>query len=970
MISGRTRSYATGSLTNTVNVNSDVFDLNNADNSATASTMVNAKSDIYVTIKDNPDPVIADENLTYNLTVSNQGPSDAQNVVLAGSLPLPNLEYSLDDGVTWNKWNGSINLGNLVSGNLETILIHGKVASSATGTLSGTASVTADTTDANTQNNAFSETTAVNARADLFITGNDSPDPVIAGENLTYSITISNNGPSDALNVALTCNTALENIEYSLDNGNTWSNSLNIGTIATGGSKTVLIRGKVPSSILGSFTSTWNVNSNTEDLNLANNAFTEVTTVNTLADISVTMIDNPDPVSAGEELIYTINVSNLGPSDVRNVIVQDTLPSQLQNIQYSVDNGSTWGNWTGSLNLGTLSANSSKYVLIKGKIPSSTPDGSITNTASVTSDTLDLNSANNNDSESTTVNTRTDLAITITASNTFPHVGENIKLTLTVKNNGPSDATGVKTTYYLPYGLKHITISSNSYNPFNGLWSIGNLTSDSTVSLEVIGKVENVGLVNNTATVSGSQVDPNTVNNSANVLLSVYPNHWSPWNVNPGNGGHNHPGNGGSSHNGGNHYGNIGKFIPGLGLGGISVPPNSNNFSIYGPLAPYLIGNGNPLSGLFKYDEEAWKINNQGSLYGSFAGILNNPFNPFNFQFYAADKLIQAGQKAWQSGNIWDFFDYNFYHFYGYSNLDKMWGGENIKALLYWGFGIDENGNMSIGNFLLNMVAIIPIGRAGTVVGKFLAGALEKAGIKIGVNLGDNIIINKIGNFLSDLTKKFDLWKPETWKNAISWVGNVLLPNPVGWAADILKGLAKLTGNEKLIAIATAFSNFEFNRGLGDLGNLLISSDPIKKVLSIYGEVGGFLNRNLNYLVDSTKKFVNGAVNVVKASVRNLVNKISSTVKQLVPKVVSTVKKVVNKVFTNVNTVVKKVVNKAKTVVKKVVYKARTVAKKVFKTFKKVVNKAKTVVKKAANTVKKAFSSAVNWVKSKIRWLW
>ncbi|MDI6723431.1 MAG: CARDB domain-containing protein [Methanobacterium sp.] len=691
-----------------------------------------------------------------------------------------------------------------------------------------------------------------------------------------------------------------------------------------------------------------------------------------VADISIKIADSQDPVSAGEELTYTINVSNLGPSDARNAILSDTFPSQLQNIQYSLDNGSVWGNWTGSLNLGTLSVNSSKSVLIKGKIPSPTLDGSITNIVSVSSDTLDLNTANNVCSESTTVNTRADLAITINASNTSLHVGDTVKLTITVKNNGPSDATGVKTTYYIPNGFKHISISSNSYNPFTGLWSIGNLTSGSIVYLNVSGKVENVGLINNTVMVSGNQTDLNMTNNNASLLLSVYPNpwgHWNPLNSGNGNSNGNHYGNsggglgsgsGGSTQNGnGNHYGNYGDN-GNLGNGQINTGSgNYNEFSIFGPFTPYLMGNDNPLSGLARDSNEAWKYNNKGSVYGPFAGILNSPFNPFGFQFYTWDKLIQAGQKAWQTGNIWDFFDTNFYHFYGYSNLNKMWGGENIKALLYYGFGIDENGNMSIANFLLNLVAIIPIGRAGTIVGKFLAGVLEKAGIKIGISLAENWLIRKFGNFLSDLTQKFGLRNPERLQDIVGFIGNVLLPNPVGWVADIFKGLAKLTGNEKLIAAATAFSSFQFKRGLGELGNLLISPDPIKKIWNIYGEIGGFLNRNLNYLADSTKKFINRAVNAVKTGIGNVINKITTTVKQQIPKAVTTVKKVVNKVINNVKTVVKKAV----TTVKKTV-------KKVITTVRKVVTKAVNTVKKVASTVKKAVSSAVNWIKNKIRWPW
>jgi len=335
--------------------------------------------------------------------VGNQGPSDAQNVVLAGNMSLSGLEYSRDSGITWNIWNGSINLGNLVSGNLETILVRGKVASSTLGTLTGTATVTSDTTDANTQNNIFSENTTINTLADLSIIGTDNPDPVIVGENLTYSITASNNGPSDALNVTLTGNIALENIEYSLDNGNTWIGSLNIGTIITGSSKIVLIRGKVPSSTLGSFTSTWNVNSNTEDLNLANNAFTEVTTVNTLADLSIKIADSQDPALNGGKLNYAVLISNNGPSNAQNVKLTGNIP--LQDIIYSLNKGITWNLWTGSLNLGNITSGNSTLILFSGKV-SHSASSTLNCTLSVNSDIIDPDTGNNIASELTVVSTR------------------------------------------------------------------------------------------------------------------------------------------------------------------------------------------------------------------------------------------------------------------------------------------------------------------------------------------------------------------------------------------------------------------------------------------------------------------------------------------------------------------------------------------------------------------------------------
>ncbi|KAF5076435.1 hypothetical protein DSECCO2_160230 [anaerobic digester metagenome] len=110
----------------------------------------------------------------------------------------------------------------------------------------------------------------------------------------------------------------------------------------------------------------------------------------------------------------------------------------------------------------------------------------------------------------------------------------------------------------------------------------------------------------------------------------------------------------------------------------------------------------------------------QGSVYGGSAAFLENPFSPLFYQFYIQDKLMQAAQKAWTTGNVWDFFNYDFFHIYGYSNLDHTWGGENIKQVIKFFTGVDENGDLSVGSFLLLLVSVIPIGRLGTLAGNLL----------------------------------------------------------------------------------------------------------------------------------------------------------------------------------------------------------------------------------------------------------
>ncbi len=70
-------------------------------------------------------------------------------------------------------------------------------------TLTNKAVVSATEDDPNPANNTALEDTDVVAEADLSITKSDSPDPVLAGNELTYTITVDSAGPSDALNVSV-----------------------------------------------------------------------------------------------------------------------------------------------------------------------------------------------------------------------------------------------------------------------------------------------------------------------------------------------------------------------------------------------------------------------------------------------------------------------------------------------------------------------------------------------------------------------------------------------------------------------------------------------------------------------------------------------------------------------------------------------------------------------------------------------
>ena len=67
------------------------------------------------------------------------------------------------------------------------------------------------------------------------------------------------------------------------------------------------------------------ISAQTVDPNVGNNSATTLTVVNNVSDMTVTKIDTPDPVPAGGTLLYTITLTNNGPSDAGVTTMSDTL---------------------------------------------------------------------------------------------------------------------------------------------------------------------------------------------------------------------------------------------------------------------------------------------------------------------------------------------------------------------------------------------------------------------------------------------------------------------------------------------------------------------------------------------------------------------------------------------------------------------------------------------------------------------
>ncbi|ENY99779.1 hypothetical protein HMPREF1092_02915 [Clostridium thermobutyricum] len=139
--------------------------IDNNSNPESKAALLNAE--LAIVGSASPDPVDVGNILTYTLVITNNGPLPADNVLLVETLPTGMIspEYSIDGGITWLPWLGSVNLLLLLPGLSITVLLRGTVSSSCTSSITNTASVTSLDpliTDPDLSNNSATVTTAVN----------------------------------------------------------------------------------------------------------------------------------------------------------------------------------------------------------------------------------------------------------------------------------------------------------------------------------------------------------------------------------------------------------------------------------------------------------------------------------------------------------------------------------------------------------------------------------------------------------------------------------------------------------------------------------------------------------------------------------------------------------------------------------------------------------------------------------------
>ena len=228
---------------------------------------------------------------------------------------------------------------------------------------------------------------------------------------------------------------------------------------------------------------------------------------------------------------YFVIVTNVGTGTITGeVTVTDILPNGLVPVQSS---GSGWTpcGFSGQTvvcihpNAGGIAPGNSlpTISIIVNVTQAAAP--SVTNAATVTN-ANDTNGSNNTASDPTTI-VSADLAVTKSVTPTVPTELNPVDFTLSLRNNGPSDTTGVVLTDTLPTGLTFLSASATrgSYNSNTGVWNVGNLANAEQVSLTITALVNSntrgQTIVNTTNGLRSNLYDYQAGNNQGSASIRV-----------------------------------------------------------------------------------------------------------------------------------------------------------------------------------------------------------------------------------------------------------------------------------------------------------------------------------------------------------------------------------------------------------------------------------------------------------------
>ncbi|MFC6340707.1 isopeptide-forming domain-containing fimbrial protein, partial [Nocardioides hankookensis] len=299
------------------------------------------------------------------------------------------------------------------------------------------------------------------AKPDLSIAKTPDNGAATAGEDSTFTIKVTNTDTHATAHGVVLHDVLPAGLTYvsSSPSGTAAGSTIDwtLGTLAPGGSATITVLVHVGSGVATGTTLTNTASTHADEVP-ADKTDTGSLVVGTKTDLQVTKTASKTTVVAGEQVVYTLTTTNVGPSDALASTLTDSLPSYLHPV--SVDdpaNCATVGQDI-TCSYGTLNPGDTRTVHVTVQVdPART--GSATNAVDVTTTTPDTVPSNNHDSVTIPVTSVADLSVVKTVNGAAFEGGDTVVYTLVVRNDGPSTAQNATVTDPLPNGVTFVSVT-------------------------------------------------------------------------------------------------------------------------------------------------------------------------------------------------------------------------------------------------------------------------------------------------------------------------------------------------------------------------------------------------------------------------------------------------------------------------------------------------------------------------------
>ena len=561
---------ATLDLVNTVSVTPEgglETDPSPLNNSATDTDTQDSQADLNISKDDGVLSYIPGGSLTYTITVANTGPSDAPGSLVSDLIPVQfsSWEWSCTsitgfasgcDSMT--SFNGDfLDTINLPVGSSITYTVIAQIASSATGDLTNTVTVSTapNITDPTPGNNSDSDLDQQDSQANLAVSKDDGVSTYVPGDSLTYTIIVSNLGPSDAPGSVISdqippqfsawtwsCIGATGSASGCDSMASSNANFNDTVDLPIGSSITYSVNAQIASSATGELTNTVDVSTaiGITDTDLLNNSSSDVDTQDSQLDLSISKDDGITQYVPGETLVYTIVVGNDGPSDAPGSLVSDNIPAQFSSWIWTCvnENGASGcdgmaessSNFSDEVN---LPVNSQITYTVTANILSSA-SGNLVNSVIVNPGIgiTETNPLNNEATDTDTQNSISDLGIEKSVSETEFLPGGTVTYQLQITNYGPSDANNVVVTETVPDHTIFVPTAGWTCDPVSGLAgatctnNVGDLDANESVSVQFVVTIENpipadVTEFTNNVSVDSDSEDSDLSNNEDDLTLPL-----------------------------------------------------------------------------------------------------------------------------------------------------------------------------------------------------------------------------------------------------------------------------------------------------------------------------------------------------------------------------------------------------------------------------------------------------------------